>query len=202
MPRKIDYYFSMSSPWTYLGHDTLIDLANRHNVAIVFHPLPLPRLFDATGGLPLARRHAVRQRYRMIELQRWGERRGIKLNLQPKHFPFGASLVDRLVIALSESGQNPDKFMRRAFTAIWTEDRDLADPSVIAELAGPAASLLDTANAPEVIALYEKNLETAQAEGVFGAPSYILDGELFWGQDRLDLLDAMLTEGRPPYRAG
>jgi 2-hydroxychromene-2-carboxylate isomerase len=205
MPRTIDYYFSMGSPWAYLGHATFIDMASRHGVAINYKPVPLGRVFSQTGGLPLAKRHPARQRYRLLELQRWRARRGHPLNLQPKHSPFDAALADRLIIGIVAAGKDPDPFMRRAFAGVWAEERNLADPLVVAELAEAAGldstSLIGMAGSDMTEAIYALNDENAVAGGVFGSPGYVLDGELFWGQDRLDFLEEALASGRAPLRA-
>jgi 2-hydroxychromene-2-carboxylate isomerase len=92
--------------------------------------------------------------------------------------------------------------MRRAFSAHWAEERDLGDRAVRADLleaAGLPADLLGLAEGPEALATYEANLELALNEGVFGAPSYMLRGEIFWGQDRLPLLEDTLATGRPAF---
>jgi 2-hydroxychromene-2-carboxylate isomerase len=205
MPRTIDYYFSMGSPWAYLGHATFIEMAKRHGVAINYKPVPLGRVFSQTGGLPLAKRHPARQRYRLLELQRWRARRGHPLNLQPKHSPFDAALADRLIIGIVAAGKDPDPFMRRAFAGVWAEERNLADPLVVAELAEAAGldstSLIEMAGSDMTEAIYALNDENAVAGGVFGSPGYVLDGELFWGQDRLDFLEEALASGREPLRA-
>ena len=204
MPRTVDYYFSMGSPWAYLGHAPFVELAQRHGAAINYKPVPLGRVFSQTGGLPLPQRHPARQRYRLVELQRWRARRGLPLNLKPKHSPFDATLADRLIIGLVSAGKDPDAFMRRAFAGVWAEERNLGDPLVVAELA--EASGLDSTTAIEVAgsdmteAIYALNHENAVHGGVFGSPGYVLDGEVFWGQDRLDFLDEALTSGRAPYR--
>ena len=205
MPRSIDYYFSLVSPWAYLGHAPFLDIARRHELAVNYKPIFLGRVFAETGGQPLAQRHPARQRYRLIELQRWRERRGVPLNLHPKHWPFDVALADRFVIAIQATHQNPDPFLRRAFAGVWAEDRNLADPLMIAELAEEAgldsASLLDLAQGSTTEALYALNLENAVNGDVFGSPAYVLDGEVFWGQDRLELLDDALTTGRAPFKA-
>jgi 2-hydroxychromene-2-carboxylate isomerase len=107
------------------------------------------------------------------------------------------------VIAITSAGKDPDAFLRRAFKGIWEEDRNLAAPLVIAELAEAAGldstSLIKSAQGDMTEALYALNLENAVAQDVFGSPAYVLDGEVFWGQDRLDLLDDALASGRPPY---
>lgn len=203
MPRAIDYYFSLVSPWAYIGHVPFMDIAQRHGVEINYKPVFLGSVFAETGGLPLAQRHPVRQRYRMVELQRWREKRGLSFNLQPKHWPFNVNLADRFVIAITVTGKNPDPFLRRAFAAVWEEERDLANPVVLAELAEQAgldsSSLMNVATGSTSEAIYALNLENAIAGDVFGSPAYVLDGEVFWGQDRLELLDDALSSGRAPY---
>jgi 2-hydroxychromene-2-carboxylate isomerase len=204
MPRVIDYYFSLVSPWAYIGHGPFMDIVERHGIEINYKPVFLGRVFAETGGLPLAQRHPARQRYRLVELQRWREKRGLSFNLQPKHWPFDVNLADRFVIAIQAAQQDPDPFLRRAFAAVWEEERDLADPGVLAGLAEEAgldaAHLLDLAQGSTTEAIYALNLENAVAADVFGSPAYVLDGEVFWGQDRLDLLADALASGRPAFR--
>ena len=89
-------------------------------------------LFSETGGLPLMKRHPVRQRYRMVELQRWRDKRGLKFHLQPANWPFNARLADGVVIAAIEAGLDPDRYLRRAFAAVWEDQLNLADPATIA----------------------------------------------------------------------
>jgi len=203
MPRTIDYYFSMASPWAFIGHAPFMELARRHHCTIHYKPVALGTVFSQTGGLPLAQRHPARQRYRLLELQRWREKRGLSFNLHPRHWPFDARLADRTVIALVAAGRDPDGFMRRAFTAIWQEERDLGQAATIAELAQAEghdpATLLEAAQGDMTEALYAINLENAIAADVFGSPAYVRDGEVFWGQDRLDLLGDALQSGRRAY---
>ncbi len=203
MPRAVDYYFSVASPWAYIGHAPFMEIAHRHGLAVNYKPVPLGRVFAQTGGLPLPQRAPARQRYRLVELQRWRDRRGLAFNIHPKHWPFYPTLADRFVIAIQASQGDPDPFLCRVFAGVWEEERNLADPLVIAELAEAAGldstSLLDTARGSAAEAVYALNLENAIAGDVFGSPAYVLDREVFWGQDRLDLLDDALTSGRPAY---
>ena len=204
MPRAIDYYFSMPSPWAYLGHAPFMGIVDRHGLVVNYKPVPLGSVFAQTGGLPLAQRAPARQRYRLVELQRWRDRRGLDFKINPKHWPFDGKLVDRFVIAISASRKDPDAFLRRAFAGVWEEERNLADPLVIAELAEASGldstSLIETAQGSMTEAVYALNLENAVAADVFGSPAYVLAGEVFWGQDRLELLDDALASGRQPYR--
>jgi len=205
MSRSIDYYFSLASPWAYIGHRPFMEIARRHGLAVNHKPIFLGRVFAETGGQPLPQRHPARQRYRMVELQRWREKRGLSFNLKPKFWPFDVTLADRFVIAVTAARKDPDPFLRRAFAGIWEEERDLADPRVVAELAEAAglesASLIAAARGDMTEAVYGLNLENAVAHDVFGSPAYVLDGEVFWGQDRLELLDDALANGRAPYQA-
>ena len=128
MPRQVDYYFSLQSPWAYIGHKPFRDAVSAYDLKVNHKPVVLVDLFSETGGLPLMKRHPVRQRYRMVELQRWRDKRGLKFHLQPKHWPFNARLADGVVIAAIEAGLDPDPYLRRAFAAVWEDQLNLADP--------------------------------------------------------------------------
>jgi 2-hydroxychromene-2-carboxylate isomerase len=205
MPRKVDYYFTLLSPWAYIGHAAFMDIARRHRVAVNYKPVALAQVFEATGGLPLARRHPARQRHRMFELQRWREKRGLSFHLHPKFWPFDVNLADRFVIASVAGGHDPDRFLRSGFAAVWEGERNLGEESTLIDIAGaaglPAAGLLSAAKADAAQKRYEQHVRDAIAADAFGSPCYVLDGEVFWGQDRLELLNDALASGRPPYRS-
>ena len=128
MPRQVDYYFSFQSPWAYIGHKPFREVVSTYDLKVNHKPVVLVDLFSETGGLPLMKRHPVRQRYRMVELQRWRDKRGLKFHLQPANWPFNARLADGVVIAAVEAGLDPDPFLRRAFAAVWEDQLNLADP--------------------------------------------------------------------------
>jgi 2-hydroxychromene-2-carboxylate isomerase len=205
MSRAIRYFFSLVSPWAYIGHAPFVDLVGRHNLVVDYRPVPLALVFADTGGLPLVKRHPARQRYRMLELQRWREKRGLSFHLHPTHWPFDTKLADRLVIAAVAAGQDPSEFMRLVFAACWEQNRDAADEGVLSELLAAAgfdvAALLESAKAEATAERYARNARDAIAADAFGSPVYLLDGEVFWGQDRLELLDDALVSGREPYRS-
>lgn len=202
MPRDIDYLFTLQSPWAYLGFDRFHQIAAAHSARIRYRPVLLLNVFNETGGLPLARRHPARQAYRLVELQRWRAIRNLPLVLKPAGFPFDASHADCITLALVARGQSPEAYLRAAHRAVWVENRNLShDSDLIALLAEHdlPTDLLAQARSESIRDEYEANRDWALANNVFGAPSYVLDGELFWGQDRLDLLDQALATGRPPY---
>ena len=205
MPRKIDYYFSLQSPWAYIGHAPFMEIAQRHGVEINYKPVFLGRVFAETGGLPLAQRHPARQRYRLVELQRWRERRGPLLQspaetlaVRRQCWPTAASSPwrSRATIPTRSSGSPMRRSgSRSAISAISRCCSELAKKAGL-----DAASVLQIAQGSTAEAFYAINLENAVAADVFGSPAYVLDGEVFWGQDRLELLDDALKSGRPAYR--
>lgn len=203
MPRQIDYYFSLQSPWAYIGHRLFRDIAASHGVAVNLKPVMLLDLFAETGGLPLAKRHPARQRYRIVELKRWRDKRGLDFHLQPKNWPFHPRLSDGVVIAALQAGLDPEPYLQRAFAAIWEQQLGLGDAEVITRLADaaglPGRDLVALAATDTVGAAYEQNRQDAIAADVFGSPAYVLDGEVFWGQDRLELLADALKSGRSAY---
>jgi len=204
-PQRIDYYFSFPSPWAYIGHAAFEDVAKTHGCIVNYKPVLLGELFADTGGLPLTKRHPVRQRYRLVELQRWREKRGLSFSLHPKHWPFYPKRSDCMALAAIEAGHNVEPFMRVAFKGIWEKELNLDDPATLAQLADscglPGKQLLDRASSPEIAEAYERNRQDAIAVGVFGSPGFVLNGEPFWGQDRIELLADALKTGRAPYRA-
>lgn len=205
MSRTIDYYFTLVSPWAYIGHRLFVDIARRHDAAVRYKPVALGTVFPESGGLPLAKRHPLRVRYREVELQRWREKRGLQFHLKPAHWPFDPIFADCVAVALAREGGDVDGYVRRAFAGLFEDERDLKDPGFVAqvltETGADAARVLKAAVSPEIKGAYEANTQDALAAGVFGSPSYVLDGEVFWGQDRLELLDDALASGRAAFKA-
>lgn len=203
MMAAIDYYFTLISPWAYLGHRALLDLAAARGATVNYRPVMLAKVFENSGAAPLAQRPKARQDYRFVELQRWRAKRGLPLNLKPKHFPSNPSLADRTVIALLAEGRDPGGYAEAVFRACWAEERDIADREVLAakldEAGHDAERVLAAADSDPIRQTYEANTAEAVALNAIGSPTYVLGGEVFWGQDRLDLLADALESGRQPY---
>lgn len=201
MAAVIDYYFAPQSPWTYLGHERLVRIAEAAGAAVRVLPIDLGgKVFPVSGGLPLAQRPAQRQAYRLVELQRFKEAVGLPLNIKPKHFPVLGDDAARLIIAvdLADGSAAALALAGRVLAAVWAEDRDIASAVTLAELvaeAGLPAARLAASQAEAVQATYERYTQQAIAANVFGAPSYVIDGEIFWGQDRLDHVERRLAAG-------
>jgi len=203
MSATIDYYFSMVSPWAFIGHDTLHEIADRHGAAINYFPMALLEVFDRTDTKRMPERHQTRLDLRMLELQRWRAERGLEFMLQPPHWPFNFAPADKMVIAMVGAGHNPAPFMGAVFRATWTDGDDVSGEPRLIEIANECGldgeSLGEVAASEETQGRYEENTEAAVSSGVFGSPSYLLNGELFWGQDRLFMLDDAIASGRAPY---
>lgn len=201
----VDYYFSLLSPYAYLGHAELLGMAREAGIALSYRPVRIFDLFAANGGLPLGQRAPARQRYRLLELQRWRERRGVPLNLQPRHFPVDPALADCAAIALADAGEDPAAYVAAGFRAVWAEDRDIADRATVAALLRDAGHepdpILAIAAGPAAAERYRANTDAAIAADLPGLPGYVRRGEAFWGQDRIDLLREAVAAGREPYRS-
>ncbi len=197
MPKIIDYYLTLISPWAYLGSRRFEEIATRHGAEVRVKPVDYGVIFPRTGGLPLAKRAPERQAYRLTELKRWREHLGMALNLHPKHFPVPDGLAACMVIAAGERGGDALRLAHAALRAVWTEDKDLTDGATLERIAGATghdgAALMAAAQEPATRARYEALSEEAIERGVFGAPTYVYKDELFWGQDRLDFLDRALA---------
>ena len=198
---SVDYYFTPQSPWTYLGHERFAQIARAAGAA--GRVLPIDRgglVFPISGGLPWAKRAPQRQAYRLLELQRYSDYLGAPLNLKPKFFPVSDDDASRLIIAVDlHDGVDAAMTISGAiFSAVWAQERHIADEKVLAELlaeCGLPAQRLEQSYSQAVQERYEANTQQAIAAGVFGAPSYVIDGELFWGQDRLDFVERKLRAG-------
>lgn len=201
--KTIDYYFTVPSPWSYLGHDRFMKLATDAGLEVRFHPVDFGVVFAGSGGLPLPKRAPQRQRYRLIELQRWRDRLGIPLTLHPKHFPTAAAPSARAILAAAQMDLDVGAFTGALMRACWVEERDVADPATLVAVAeglgADGDALLAKAETPEIHAEAEAETEAAVQAQVFGAPSWIFRGELFWGQDRLDFLEDLVRGGREPF---
>ncbi len=172
MQKIIDYYFSTSSPWTFLGHARFGEVARRHGATIRVKPVDYGVIFPQSGGLPLLKRAPQRQAYRLVELGRWSLHLGVAMNIQPKHFPVNGNPAACLILGAPEAARFA--LAGAVLSALWTEEANIADAKVLAQL----ASRHGVSDAGAAIAagepVYAAVTEEARARGVFGAPTYVL----------------------------
>lgn len=199
MSLTVDYYLAPQSPWTYLGHRRFADMARAAGAKVEVLPVDLGgKVFPVSGGLPLGKRAPQRQAYRLVELKRFGEHLKMPLNVQPKFFPVAGDDAAKLIIAvgLHDGADAAMAITGAVLQAVWAQERNIADAADLATLLSECslpARRLDDAQSPSVLARYESNTQRAIDAGVFGSPSYVIDGEIFWGQDRLDFVQRRLA---------
>lgn len=186
MNQTIDYYMTPSSPWTYLGHARFEVLAKKHGASVNVKPVDYGVIFPQSGGLPLAKRAPQRQAYRLVELKRWSEFLGVPIVVQPKFFPVNATPAAELICGAPAA--NRMALAGDLLSALWKDDRNLVDPALLHELGAKHGA------AAGDHAAFEANTREALAREVFGAPSYVYRDEIFWGQDRLELLARALAK--------
>jgi len=198
LPSTVDYFFAPHSPWTYLGHARFMAMADAAGATVRLKPMDLAQVFPASGGLPLAKRAPQRQAYRLVELERFARHLQLPLNLHPRFFPVDGNDAARLILAVegADGTLAAMQLAGRVMAAVWADERDIADAEVLAELLlalGLPASRLDAARTPLVQERYQAFTQEAIDTSVFGAPTYVVDGEMFWGQDRLDFVERALA---------
>ena len=188
----IDYYFTPLSPFAYLAGDGLEKIAAKYSASIAYKPVNAGRLMNETGGLPVPQRHPSRQAYRLQDLPRIARHAGLAINLQPAHWPTDQSRA--IAANYAATGGDTGALAQALARAVWAEDKDIADQAVI------DAALAETGFAPASVdydagaAQIEPVTDEALAAGVFGFPFYVVEGERFWGQDRLPYLEDHLAD--------
>lgn len=193
----IDYYFTTLSPFAYLAGMRLEEVAAKHGASITYKPLDIMSLFSRTGGTAPKDRHPNRMEYRTQELQRGGKKAGLPINLKPMFWPTNPAPSSYAIIAAQNAGGGDmGALVHSVLRACQSEEKDIAQDDVIKaclEAAGFDPKLADSGLLAGA-ETYGRNLEEAIANGVFGSPFYILDdGQRFFGQDRIDDLDAYLA---------
>lgn len=194
---NIDYFFSLTSSWSYFAGLRLEEIAARHGAVIHYRPLDIMELLDRTGGIRPVARHPNRLAYRQQEFERWGARLGMPFVTTPKALPVNTAPASYALIAAQNAGGGDVGGLTHALlAATWADDRNIADDDVIREKLSAFGfdPALATTGLFEGALAYEKNLDEAVERGVFGAPFYIVreTDQRFWGQDRLDFLDEHL----------
>jgi 2-hydroxychromene-2-carboxylate isomerase len=193
--QTIEYFIAPQSPYCYFGHARLAEIAKKHGAQVQMKPMDLGgKVFPVSGGLPVAQRPAQRLSYRLVELKRWAEHLNIPFNIAPKYFPVSGDTAAKMMIA-APSETAAFSFAGAVLKAVWADELNIADDAVLVSLANQCgldgAAMLQSA--PSMQAKYDSFSQQAIDAKVFGAPWFVLNGEPFWGQDRLDFLDRALA---------
>lgn len=197
--KKILYFYSVASPWSYLGIKRLKEISKKYSAQIIEKPIDLVgKVFVATGGTPVPQRHISRQNYRLLELKRWGEFLNIKINQKPKFFPpKDPHLPTLFCLASIDMGINMD-FSSKVLEHLWVKENDISNIDTLKLIADDLKisfeELNKLATSDKIKKIYEANTQEAINMNIFGVPSYIYNNEIFWGQDRLELLEYSLKK--------
>jgi 2-hydroxychromene-2-carboxylate isomerase len=198
---RIDYYFSFVSLWSYIGSRAFHQLVQRHDLEVAYKLIDLHKIFRAGGGLPVTQRPPQRQAYRFVEMQRWRDLRDIPLVLKPKHHPSNPDIGHRMLLAAMAGGEDVSRFVHNALKVLWVDDLNIEDPDLVVAVANKSGldgiRLLEKCDAAAYHAQAQQLTQEAVARQVFGTPFYVYRDEPFWGQDRLDMLEAAITSDRP-----
>jgi len=197
--KKILYFYSVASPWSYLGIKRLKEISKKYSAQIIEKPIDLVgKVFVATGGTPVPQRHISRQNYRLLELKRWGEFLNIKINQKPKFFPpKDPHLPALFCLASIDMGIDMD-FSSKVLEHLWVKENDISNIDTLKLIADDLKisfeELNKLATSDKIKKIYEANTQEAINMNIFGVPSYIYNNEIFWGQDRLELLEYSLKK--------
>ena len=191
---KIKYFMSHGSPWTFLGHNKIIKISKDNGCDLEMLPVNFGEIFPVSGGLPVHKRPLQRQTYRLQELKRWSEYLKINLNPQPKYFPSRSLLPTNVIISLKLLNfNNIFEIANTIMEGLWVKQMDIDDPTnlkkILLRYYKTAEEILEFAQSDVVKKELKKYTEDAIKLSVFGAPTYIIDDQVFWGQDRLDFVE-------------
>ncbi len=200
----IELFFDLTSPWTWLAVHNLVPMARRHGAEIVWRPILVGGLFNTVNPSVYAARAnpvPVKARYSAKDLDDWARLAGLEIHFPPScGHPVNAVLAMRAALAMQARGKL-EPFALAAFDALWAKERDLADPAVLAPLIAaqgedPAAVFADARSEP-IKAQLRTNTDELIARGGFGSPTMFIDGgDMYFGNDRLPLVDAALARAK------
>ena len=195
MSKTVDYYHFLISPWSYLAIGRFNSLKDRTGITVNYLPIDVGQTFGNMGGVPPAKRHPSRQRFRMDELKRWSSYLNVPMNFTPAFFPADQTTAACMVYAAS--GEAAGTLSDAMLTAVWRDEKNIADEDTLVAIANECgldgAALLSAANDDAMKQKLMDVTKEAHDKDVFGSPTYIFNGELFWGQDRLDFLERALA---------
>ena len=204
MTRTAEFFFDCSSPWTYIGFETLVAAAREDGFGVCFRPFLVGGVFNAVNTSVYAMRAAEanpKTAYFWKDLHDWIARSGLAIKWRPSIFPINSARAMRCCLLAADAGAC-EAFARRVFQLYWGEDRDIADAGVLAEACAAAgldaAATLDAADSPALKARLRANTDEIIARGGFGTPTFYIGDDMYFGQDRIVLMrEALRRAGAP-----
>lgn len=192
---QIEYFFSVLSPFAYLAGGELEEIAAKHGASVRYIPVDIMDLFSKTGGTPPKDRHKSRVEYRKQELSRIAKMKGLPINIAPVHWPTDPLPASCAVIWASAENGDVGTLVQTILRSCWANELNISDSDVLADCLDQSgfAGSKPWSGGGELISAFKKNTAEAVERGVFGSPTYLVEDQVFWGQDRLAYLDAWLS---------
>lgn len=192
--KQIEYFYSAHSAFAYLGHPKLLEIKETYGLAIKHRPIALSPVIEAAGGLPFGSRTQMHVDYFFgRQLERWAEVRSLQLlSHRPTYHDASLDLANGMLIAAIEADIDVDRLSFALFQGHWRDDIDLDDKEALSKAAAAIGidpePLLEVALSEAIQRTHRLNTQEATDRGVFGSPTYFFDGEMFYGQDYLEML--------------
>lgn len=201
MPKPIEFHFDFSSPYSYIASEQIEPLAARYGRTVDYKPVLLGAVFKVSGGAPLTELYGPKASYAKHDFERSARYSGVAYR-QPSRFPIASLAAQRAVVWLQQ--HQPDlaaPFIHAVYRAFFVDDRDISDAAVVGAIAREVGidptELAARVQQPEIKERLKAQVDQAIQAGIFGAPTIIVDGELFWGNDRIPQVERWLAQG--PY---
>jgi len=196
MSKQVEFFFDVGSPYAYLAYHQLPKIAARRNARIVWRPMLLGGVFQATGNRSPVELPA-KARYSLIDLQRWARHFDVPMTMNP-HFPLNTLQLMRGAVAYQLRGEAEfQRYIAAIFGAMFERPRNLGQAeevaAVLRENGFDPEQFQSLISDPAVKDQLKRNTDEAVARGVFGAPTFFVGEQMFWGQDRLDFVEQALS---------
>ena len=196
MTKTVEFFFDFGSPYTYLAYHQLPKIAANRGAQIIWRPILLGGVFQATGNRSPIELPA-KGRYSLIDLQRWAQHFGVPMTMNP-HFPINTLALMRGAVAMQMQGEAVfQRYLSAVFSAMFEHPRNMGLPqeigAVLQENGMDPTEFLNAINDPAVKEQLKNSTTQAVERGVFGAPTFFVGEQMFWGQDRLDFVDQALA---------
>lgn len=195
---EIICYFSPQSGYAYLGHPRVREIAQVAGAVITWRPVDILKVFTEGGSTAPAKQSAQRNAYRKKDIVRWAKLRSIPINTEPAFWPTDTLPACHMIAAAILEGIDPADLIGACLSAVWARNLQIADKAVLKTLADEVgldgARLVALSDGVEATELVNRYTAEAVEAGVFGSPTYVVDGDLFFGQDRLDFVAAKVAE--------
>ncbi len=197
--KAIEYFYSAHSAFAYLGSKRVMEIAAAAGRKLLHKPVHLGPVVSAVGGKTFAERTPQHVAYFFgREIERWAEFRNVPvIDFRPTYHDEDMTLASCMLIAAQAQGLDVDRLAHLILEVHWRDDADISDPSLLRNLAASLDidpdSLIESAQTPAVQKTYQANTGEAIARSVFGSPTYFIDGDMYYGQDHLELIERALA---------